>query len=347
MKRERQWEMVLQRDPAGEGRFVYGVRTTGIYCRPTCPSRRPKPESVEFFSGPADAERAGYRACQRCRPASASAQAQAIAAACKFIDKQVRDGESVTLEALGKYVGMSPYHLQRLFKRHLGISPREYQATKRQERMREQLGGSKTVTDAIYDAGYGSSSRFYEADAQQLGMSPSDYRKHGAGTRIRFTIFDSRIGKGLIATTDRGVASITFGDDPMQLEEGLRGEFQLATIERDDQNLQELVKAIQEHLSGTRRTLEIPLDVQATAFQRRVWEMLRTIPYGETRSYAEVAKRLGNPKATRAVARACATNPVALAVPCHRVVASNGALAGYRWGKQRKAALLQQESQTH
>jgi AraC family transcriptional regulator of adaptative response/methylated-DNA-[protein]-cysteine methyltransferase len=212
--------------------------------------------------------------------------------------------------------------------------------------MREQLGGSKTVTDAIYDAGYGSSSRFYEADAQQLGMSPSDYRKHGAGMNLRFTIFDSRVGKVLIATTDRGVASIRFGDDPAQLEEGLRSEFRLATIERDDQNLLRLVQAIQEHLSGARHTLDIPLDVQATAFQRRVWEMLRTIPYGETRSYAAIAKELGNSKATRAVARACATNPVALAIPCHRVVASNGALAGYRWGKQRKTALLQKESQT-
>ena len=340
MQSETQWRQVMERDARQDGRFVFAVRTTGIYCRPSCPSRRPRRDSVEFFSDPKLAERAGYRACLRCKPTEVSAQAQSVMRARQLLDEA--EG-MLTLAELSKRVGVSPFHLQRLFKRATGLSPREYQSARRMQHVKHGLRKGDDVTTALYDAGFGSPSRLYEKAGQQLGMTPGVYRRGGAGMTIQVAIVPSPLGRLLVATTSRGLCAVRFGENAAELERELREEFRAAEIERDDAALQPYLQPLLSSLRGEKVTIDLPLDVRATAFQKKVWDALREIPAGETRSYSEVARAIGDPKAVRAVATACASNPVALAVPCHRVVRIDGQLAGYRWGIERKKKLLEQE----
>lgn len=340
MQFDTQWQHVMARDARQDGRFVFAVRTTGVYCRPSCPSRRPRRDSVEFFSDPVQAERAGYRACLRCKPTQVSGQAQAVMKARQLLDEA--EG-AMTLGALSKRVGVSPFHLQRLFKRATGLSPRQYQAARRMQQVKDGLRKGDDVTTALYDAGFGSPSRLYEKSSQQLGMTPGVYRRAGRGMTIQFAIVASPLGRLLVAATRRGLCAVRFGDSTTELESGLRREFHSAEIHRNDAALEPYVEPLLATICGQRVTVDLPLDVRATAFQQKVWNALRLIPRGETRSYSEIAGSIGNPKAVRAVARACASNPVAVAVPCHRVVRSDGDLAGYRWGVARKKKLLEGE----
>ena len=338
------WQQVMARDARQDGRFVFAVRTTGVYCRPSCPSRRPRRESVEFFSNPNDAERAGYRACLRCKPAEVSAQAQYVMRARQLLD----NAEGVmTLSELSKRVGLSPFHLQRLFKRATGLSPREYQSARRMQSVKAGLRQGDDVTTALYDAGFGSPSRLYEKAPQQLGMTPGEYRRGGAGASIRFAVAPTSLGRMLVAATERGLCAVRFADNAAELERDLRHEFHAASLQRDDAAMKKYVEPLLAAVSGENTTIDLPLDVRATAFQMKVWQKLRQIPSGETRSYSEVARAIGEPKAVRAVARACASNPVAIAVPCHRVVRRDGEESGYRWGIERKQKLLQAEKDSY
>jgi AraC family transcriptional regulator, regulatory protein of adaptative response / methylated-DNA-[protein]-cysteine methyltransferase len=342
---QEKWTMVLARESKADGRFVYAVKSTGVFCRPSCPSRRPRRELVEFFDSPAQAEQAGYRACRRCAPGERSRQIQKVEAACRYIDARL-DANAETqlsLAAVARHVKLSPFHFQRMFKRILGISPREYQQARRAGRFKNALGGDMRITDAIYEAGYSSSSRAYESLPAQLGMTPSEFRNQGQGTEIRYAILATDPGKLLVATTARGLCAARFGENDAALAAELRREFRAAEIRRDEAGLRPLAARIQELMRGTAGSSDIPLDIQGTAFQQMVWSALRRIPRGQTRSYAEIAGEIGKPKAVRAVANACARNPVAVVVPCHRVVEKSGKLAGYRWGVKRKAALLREE----
>jgi len=340
MQSETQWQQVMARDARQDGRFVFAVRTTGIYCRPSCPSRRPRRDSVEFFSDPRQAERAGYRACLRCKPTEISAQARSVMRARQLLDEA--EG-LLTLAELSKRVGVSPFHLQRLFKRATGLSPREYQSARRIQQVKHGLRKGDDVTTALYDAGFGSPSRLYEKANQQLGMTPGAYRRGGAGMNVQYAIVPSPLGRLLVAATVRGLCAVRFGESALELERELREEFRAAEIQRDDSALRPYLQPMLANLRGENVTIDLPLDVRATAFQKRVWDALREIPAGETRSYSQVARAIGDPNSVRAVAKACASNPVALAVPCHRVVRSDGELAGYRWGINRKKRLLAQE----
>jgi AraC family transcriptional regulator of adaptative response/methylated-DNA-[protein]-cysteine methyltransferase len=337
----RRWQAVLARDRRMDGAFVFGVRSTHIYCRPSCPSRRPRRERVVFFPVPEAAENQGFRACRRCRPQEAAASDPEVAWA-RRLCREIGAAGSVRLEALARKAGMSPHHLQRTFKRVVGISPREYAEALRLRAVKARLKRGDAVTEALYEAGFGSSSRLYESADARLGMTPATYRRGGRGMRIQYTIAGSPLGRLLVGATERGVSAVYLHDDDRALESALREEYPAAEIGRDDAR-GPWVEAILAHLSGRRPHLDLPVDVQATAFQWQVWEALRRIPYGETRTYAEVARALGRPRATRAVARACATNRVALVIPCHRVVGKGGALTGYRWGAERKRALLERE----
>jgi AraC family transcriptional regulator, regulatory protein of adaptative response / methylated-DNA-[protein]-cysteine methyltransferase len=339
---QNKWQQVLARDARQDGRFVFAVRTTGVFCRPSCPSRRPRRDSVEFFAGPREAERAGYRACLRCKPTQMSEQAQHVLRARRVLDNA--EGV-VTLADLSKRVGLSPFHLQRLFKRATSLSPREYQSARRMQRIKAGLRKGEDVTTALYDAGFSSPSRLYENSTQQLGMTPGTYRRGGAGATITFAIASTPLGRMLVAATDRGLCAVRFGESATELERAVREEFHAAVLHRDDAAMGRYIEPLLASLRGENTTLDLPLDVLATAFQKRVWETLRTIPRGETRSYTDVAREIGDPQAVRAVARACASNPVAIAVPCHRVVRSDGELAGYRWGVERKRKLLQAEQE--
>jgi len=338
------WQVVLARDRRADGAFVYAVSSTGIYCRPSCPSRRPRRDRVVFFDTTADAERAGYRACRRCRPDAASAAVdpwvEKIRRACVYLSNV--EGHP-SLAKLAARLGGSPYHLQRNFKRLVGVTPREYADACRLRKVKQRLRGGDDVTGAVLEAGYGSSSRFYERAVPRFGMTPTVYRRGGAGMDIRYAIVASPLGRLLVAETSRGVCAVAMGASDAGLERGLRAEYPAATVSRDRGALTRWTTAILAHLEGRRPRLDLPLDVQATAFQWQVWNALAAIPYGETRSYADVAKAIGRPRAVRAVARACATNPVALAIPCHRVVPSAGGIGGYRWGAARKRSLLESE----
>ena len=338
------WSLVLARDARADGRFVYAVRSTGVFCRPSCPSRRPQRENVEFFDSPAQAQQAGYRACMRCSPLERNPQTQKIEAACRYIDENL--DVTLSLTAISRHVAVSPFHFQRLFKRILGISPRQYQQARRAGKFRQALLSEGRVTDAIYEAGYSSSSRAYESIPAQLGMTPSAFRRKGEGVDIRYTILATELGKLLLATTERGVCAIRFGESNVKLVRELTHEFGLAEIQRDDEGLKQLAAQVQQLLGGSSAALNIPIDIQGTAFQQLVWETLKKIPAGETRAYAQVAASIGRPKAVRAVANACASNPVAVVVPCHRVVHKNGHLAGYRWGVKRKEILMEKEHTT-
>ncbi|MGH9747390.1 MAG: bifunctional DNA-binding transcriptional regulator/O6-methylguanine-DNA methyltransferase Ada [Candidatus Acidiferrales bacterium] len=343
------WRAVQSRDRAADGIFVYGVRSTGIYCRPSCPSRKPRPEQVVFFPLPEAAEQEGFRACRRCKPRTANLRdprTQAVAKVCREIEFRMRDGNDapVTLSALSAPVGMSPHQLERAFRSVMGITPRQYADAQRMRRLKSHLRKGDDVTTALYDAGFGSSSRLYERAPSQLGMTPATYRQGGAGMRVNYTIVDSPLGRLLVGATDRGISALYLGETDVRLEAALEKEYPRAEIRRDRNGLEGWVSKILAHLRGREPNLDLPTDVQATAFQRRVWEELRHIPYGATRTYSQVAKAIGRPSAIRAVARACATNPVSVVVPCHRVVREDGNLAGYRWGVDRKRALLEHES---
>src|SRR5438128_294267 len=342
---ERRWRIVLAHDRRYDGAFVYAVHSTGIYCRPSCPSRRPRRGQVVFFPVPEAAELAGFRPCRRCRPGEAAAPDPGVPLVrnvCRLID--AHPDRPASLAALSAQAGATPHRLLRTFQRVLGISPRQYRDARRLDRFKTELRSRGRVSPALYEAGYGSTSRVYERAHAQLGMTPATYGRGGAGTRIAFAVVPCALGRLLVAATARGICRISLGDDADALERALAAEFPAATIARDDDTLRHWVAEITAHLDGRQPTLELPLDVRATAFQRRVWEALRKIPYGSTRSYSEVARAVGNAKATRAVARACAANPVAIVVPCHRVVREDGDLGGYRWGVQRKGALLKQEA---
>ena len=342
---EARWQVVLAREVCSNERFVYAVRSTGVYCRPGCPSKRPRRENVMFFPVPDAAEKAGFRPCRRCRPQSArpgSSQLDMIGKACHLMEQRAE--MPVTLAALGKELDVSPYHLERTFKRFLGITPREYADALRLERLKSSLREERDVTTALYEAGYGSSRGLYERAPKHLGMTPATYRRGGRGMEISYTTAHSPLGRLLVGRTERGICAVSLGDSDDTLEQELRAEYFEATIRRDNARLGLWVSALVAHLCGSRPQLELPLDVRATAFQRRVWQELRKIPYGETRSYSQIARALGQPKAARAVANACAANPAALVIPCHRVVRDGGESGGYRWGAERKQALLSRES---
>jgi len=339
-----QWRAVLDRDRRYDGAFVYAVRSTGIYCRPSCPSRRPRRTQVRFFSIPEAAEAVGFRACRRCKPASRTPdpEVELVRDLCRALAAQ--PDRRLELGALARLAGRGPQQVTRAFRRVLGVSPRQYQEALQLRRLKTELKGRRHVSPAIYEAGYSSSSRVYERARAELGMTPAAYARGGAGMRIAHAIVPSPLGRLLVAATERGVCHVSLGDDAARLERGLREEFPAATIGGDQAQLAGWVRAVLRYLEGREPHLELPLDVRATAFQRQVWSALRKIPYGETRSYGEVASAIGRPRAVRAVARACAMNPTALVVPCHRVVSKDGSTGGYRWGPERKRKLLALES---
>jgi AraC family transcriptional regulator, regulatory protein of adaptative response / methylated-DNA-[protein]-cysteine methyltransferase len=337
------WNAVVARDASRDGEFVFAVSSTGVYCRPSCAARRPRRENVRFFGRPDQAEQAGYRACLRCRPKSFNGHTESagVKAICRFIEQHL--DEPLTLGRLGKEFRQSPFHLQRRFKAVLGITPREYADSCRLRMLKRNLQAGDTVTRAMYDAGYGSSSRLYEKTASQLGMTPDKYRRGAIAAAIRYTCADSPLGRMLVAATERGICSIQFARSDGELMEGLKREFPFAARKVDGGGLQSWVGALLEHMMGKDLDSSLPLDIRATVFQRRVWAYLQSIPFGATKSYSEVAKGIGQPRACRAVARACATNPVAVAIPCHRVVREDGSMGGYRWGVERKKVLLDME----
>jgi AraC family transcriptional regulator, regulatory protein of adaptative response / methylated-DNA-[protein]-cysteine methyltransferase len=347
------WTAVQSRDRGADGAFVYAVRSTGIYCRPSCPSRRPNREQVTFYPLPEAAEQQGFRECHRCHPRSIrqrDPRIAAVARVCRAIDAHLQGAaagdERLTLSAMSARAGMSTHQLERAFRGAMGVTPRQYADAQRLRRLKSRLKKGDDVTTALYDAGYGSSSRLYESAPAHLGMTPATYRRGGAGMDIHYTVVSSPLGRLLVAATDRGISALYLGEADAPLESALRKEYPRAKICRDmraSAMLADWVEKILAHLRGSEPHLDLPTDVQATAFQRRVWEELRRIPYGATRTYTDVARLIGKPSAVRAVARACATNPVSVVVPCHRVVRQDGSLAGYRWGLKRKLALLEHE----
>jgi AraC family transcriptional regulator, regulatory protein of adaptative response / methylated-DNA-[protein]-cysteine methyltransferase len=338
------WDAVLRRDPAWDGAVVYGVRSTGIYCRPSCPSRRPRPGGVRFFAAPSDARAAGFRACRRCHPDAEQAMPAAldrVRRACRAI--AARPGRRLSLARLAGALEASPHHLLRSFKAAIGITPREYAEACRVGCLKRELRNGQDVTSAIYGAGYGSSSRVYEAARATLGMTPGAYARGGTGEAVEFAIVASPLGRLLVAATGKGVCAVALGDSDARLEAALRAEYPRATVTSGPARFQAWIGAIVAALEPGAPDVRLPLDVRATAFQRLVWRELQRIPRGTTRSYQEIARRIGRPGAARAVARACATNPVALVVPCHRVVREDGRPGGYRWGASRKRKLLDAE----
>ena len=338
------WEAFERRDPAAEGQFVVAVESTCIYCRPICPARRPLRKNIRFLPDARAAEREGYRACKRCKPDQALPPAADFVARVRRLLLESLDAPP-GLEALSEATGLSPAHLQRTFRKHTGLSPREFVAAARLERWKSGLRAGRSVTDAWLDAGYGSAGRAYAAARDKLGMRPADYRRGGAGRTLTWTVLDTPLGLLLLARTERGLARVAFGENEAALERMLRAEFPEATLERSSPHSDRRLAAVVAALGEQDGAEQLPLDVRATEFQRRVWEALRKIPSGKTASYAEIARAVGDGRAVRAVARACATNPVALAIPCHRVVHSDGSLSGYRWGVARKRTLLAAEKE--
>ena len=338
------WLSVLARDPAADGQFVYAVKTTGVYCRPSSGSRIPKPENVEFFASAKEAEAAGYRPTKRAvgdRTAVAQHHAALVAEACRRIEEAEAPP---TLEALAADVGMSPFHFHRVFQDATGLTPKAYAAAFRAKRVRDKLAkGAKSITGVIYDTGFGSNGRFYEVSERLLGMKPKEYRAGGANAEIRFAVGRCSFGDILVARSNRGVCAILLGDDPERLVRDLQDQFPSAELIGADPEFEDLVALIVAFVEAPSVGLDLPLDIRGTAFQERVWRALRNIRPGDTASYAEIAKRIGRPKAVRAVAQACANNHLAVAIPCHRVVRSDGGLSGYRWGIERKRELLERE----
>lgn len=344
-EQDARWQSVTTRDAEADGTFVYAVNTTGIYCRPSCPSRRAKPQNVRFYNTAIEAEAAGFRPCQRCHPngkSVAQVNATLIAEACRLI--QAAD-ETPKLDALAARIGMSPYDFHRQFKAITGLTPKQWAAAHRSRRMRAELTDHATsVTEAIYGAGFRSSSRFYEQANEMLGMTPTAYKNGGQDAEIRFAVAQCSLGAILVAQSTKGVCAITMADDAPELVRDLQDRFPKANLIGGDASFENLVAHVVGFVEAPRLGLDLPLDIRGTAFQERVWQALRQIPPGQTASYAEIARRIGQPKAARAVARACGANPIAVAIPCHRVVGNDGALTGYRWGVERKKALLEKEA---
>jgi len=347
IKNDQLWQAVVAKDARFDGQFVFAVSSTGVYCRPSCPSRRAHRERVKFFDLPEAAEQAGFRACLRCQPRRArimDPQVELVQRVCRLLNSN--ESESLKLAELATQAGVSQFHLQRTFKRVMGISPRQYLAARKIDNFKTLVRKGESVTTSLYESGFNSSSRLYEHAAEELGMTPATYSRGGRGVNISYTIASSSMGRLLVAVTERGVCAVRMADGDAELEKDLRGEFPNAELKRDDSALRESVQKILNHLEKNEPRLDLPLDIKATAFQRQVWEHLRAIPYGQTVSYGDVAKALGKPGAVRAVGRACATNPVALVIPCHRVVREDKTLGGYRWGLDRKKKLLDHERRT-
>lgn len=337
------WAAVLARDAAADGSFWYSVSSTGIYCRPSCPARRPRPDHVRFHATRAEAETAGFRPCRRCRPDAdpAADHARAVAAACRLIEQAE---ETPPLAVLAVRAGFSPSHFRRLFRAATGLTPAAWAAAQRAARLRDGLQRGEAVGTAIANAGFGSGSRVYEKTDQLLGMPPGAYRAGGADAAIRFAVGECSLGAVLAACSERGVCAIALGDDPDALVRDLQDRFPRAVLEAGDENFDHVVACVVALVEAPASGLALPLDIQGTAFQRRVWQALTKIPPGTTACYADIARRINAPRSARAVARACAANPLAVAIPCHRVVRSDGALSGYRWGVERKRALLRREA---
>ena len=341
---DRNWQAVLRRDPAFDGKVFYSVATTGVYCRPSCPARRPRRENVRFHATRRDAEAAGFRPCKRCRPDQPSLRetyAAKVAAACRLIETA---DETPKLRELAETSGLSPYHFHRVFKAVAGVTPKAYALAHRQRRIRDTLPRSSTVTQALHDAGFNSASRFYAGSREALGMAPADYRAGGRNAEMRFAVGACSLGAILVAASKKGVTAILIGDDAGALVRDLEDRFPNARLIGADRAFEKTVAKVVGFVEAPAAGLDLPLDVRGTAFQHRVWQALRKIPAGATASYTDIAKRIGRPKAVRAVAAACAANPLAVAIPCHRVVRADGALSGYRWGVARKRALLDREA---
>jgi AraC family transcriptional regulator of adaptative response/methylated-DNA-[protein]-cysteine methyltransferase len=338
------WAAVVGRDRRADGVFYYSVRTTGVYCRPSCAARQARRENVRFHATPAEAERAGFRPCKRCRPDShgvGEARAEAVARACRLIETAE---ETPSLDALADAAGLSRFHFHRVFKMTTGLTPKAYGAAHRARRVRDELARSDSVTDAIYGAGFNSSGRFYATASEVLGMTPTDFRAGGEGAVIRFAVGECSLGSILVAATERGVCAILLGDDPDALARDLQDRFPKARLVGGDRDFERLVAKVVGFVEAPALGLDLPLDVRGTAFQQRVWQALREIPAGRTSTYTKIAERIGAPTAVRAVARACASNAIAVAIPCHRVVRHDGGLSGYRWGVKRKRLLLEREA---
>ncbi len=337
------WRAVLAKDPSKDGAFVFGVRSTGVYCKPSCPARHPHLEQVLFFSEPGDAERAGFRACKRCRPRDQSSfQADLVQRVCQYVNENL--DEKHTLESLSRQAGLSPFHFQRTFKKTLGISPRQYVEARRLERVKRSLNRGETVTNALYEAGFTSRGKLYEKRPSPLGVNPGTFRRGGEGLSIQFTIVDSPIGRLLLGATGRGICAVCIGSSDEAVEAALKEDYYAADLSRNDQGMKSWAEQFLRYFDGQPFPASLPIDVRATAFQWKVWKAIQSIPYGVTASYSQIAESIGEPRAARAVARACATNPVALVIPCHRVVGKDGGLHGYGWGMKRKRALLSLET---
>ena len=337
------WQSIVERDKKADGTFYYSVSTTGIYCRPSCGARNARPQNIQFHQTIQDAEKAGFRACKRCRPGGLSIteeNAATIAKVCRLIETSEA---TLSLEKLARFAGMSVFHLHRTFKAATGLTPNGYAAAHRSHRLRTTLNETETVTDAIYAAGFNSNGRFYEASDKVLGMTPTSFRDGGAQTSIHFAVGECSLGSILVATSDRGVCAVFIGDDPQQLARDLQDQFPKADIVGDESGYEELVASVIGSIEKPQAGLDLPLDIRGTAFQQRVWKALQQIPVGSTASYTEIAERIGMPKSVRAVAGACAANRHAVAIPCHRVIRTDGGLSGYRWGVERKRALLERE----
>jgi AraC family transcriptional regulator of adaptative response/methylated-DNA-[protein]-cysteine methyltransferase len=333
------WNAVLARDETMDGAFVTGVRTTRIYCKPSCPAKHPYRGNVVFFPGPGEAEQAGFRPCKRCNPReTVSARSELVQRICRYIDTNL--DEKLTLARLSREAGLSRFHFQKTFKRVLGISPRQYVETRRLDKLKRSLSRGETVTDALYEAGFTSRSRLYEKSQDQLGVHPGLLRRGGEGLRIRFTIVDSPVGRLLLGATSNGICAVCVGASDEAVEAALREDYHAAKVTRDDDSMRDWAGQFSQYFEGQDFPRTLPIDVRATAFQWRVWRQIQAIPYGETSSYSSIANKIGEPRAVRAVANACASNHVALVIPCHRVVGSKGELRGYRWGTKRKQALL-------
>jgi len=338
------WQAVMRRDLSADGQFYYSVKTTGVYCRPSCSARRALRKNVAFHNSPEDAEKAGFRACKRCHPKGLGYREQyaaTVAAACRTIETAE---EMLSLDFLAKAAGISSYHFHRIFKTVTGLTPKAYAVAHRSQRVREELSKRNTVTEAIYEAGFNSSSRFYAKSAQMIGMKPKNFRVGGAGATIRFAIGECSLGSILVAASEKGVCALFMGDDPNALVKNLQDRFRKANLIGGDQDFERVIAKVIGFIEAPKLGFNLPLDVRGTAFQQRVWQALQKIPMGSTATYAEIAKRIGHSKAVRAVAGACAANSIAVVIPCHRVVRTDGNLSGYRWGVERKRTLLNREA---